>query len=321
MSAAPPITRRPVPGTKLAVSAIALSVDLPAIASQSSEEQVVALLRRARAGGVTTFDLGGGRLARRTERVLARAFPNEDPELVVILRRSVPLLLEEGTDGRGDPAGSDLSNRLERSLEESADRLRPQKVGLLEWLHDGDSTAPDDPPLAALDALRATGLIGGRVAPLRGEVSLATLDRAAPSGRPGVFSGAFSLLETRGLSALSERAARDPTGFFARDPLGSGRLDGSRFARTAADRRPDVGPSTVRDLQREFDPVLRLGFLTEGRRRTLPQASVGFVLRWPWVCSALVPLPPPERLEEILAAERAPPVTDAEAERVLALVP
>jgi aryl-alcohol dehydrogenase-like predicted oxidoreductase len=74
----------------------------------------------------------------------------------------------------------------------------------------------------------------------------------------------------------------------------------------------------LRQLHRDFDPVLRLGFLTDSRERTLAQASLQFLFHWPWVASVLVPLPSPERLEEFLAASSRPPLTDEEVDRALA---
>jgi aryl-alcohol dehydrogenase-like predicted oxidoreductase len=149
--------------------------------------------------------------------------------------------------------------------------------------------------------------------------SLLAVDPTVPADRPALLSGSFSLLELGLLSPLAERSTQGPIGFFARDPLGSGRLDGSRFDRSLANRRPEAGPVDVGVLRREFAPVLELDFLTEGGRRTLAQASLGFVLRWPWTCATIVPLPSPERLNDLLAADQAPAITDAEADRVLAL--
>jgi aryl-alcohol dehydrogenase-like predicted oxidoreductase len=132
-----------------------------------------------------------------------------------------------------------------------------------------------------------------------------------------LYFGSLSPLDRGLLDLLTENAMRTRLGFFAHDPLSRGKLDGTRFARSIADRRPDTPPSSIRELQREFDPVLGLGFLTAEGRRTLAQGTLQFVLRWPWVCSALVPLPAPERLDELVRTESVPPLSDAEVERLL----
>jgi aryl-alcohol dehydrogenase-like predicted oxidoreductase len=79
---------------------------------------------------------------------------------------------------------------------------------------------------------------------------------------------------------------------------------------------PEARPADMRRLRREFEPVLRLGFLTEGGRRTLAQAALRFVLRWPWVVTCVIPLPPPERFEEILGFGSAPEISDEELARL-----
>jgi aryl-alcohol dehydrogenase-like predicted oxidoreductase len=315
------VSRRAVTGTSLATSSIAFTVDPPPLATPSADRRTVALLQGARARGVTTFDVAGARHARRAEHLLSTAFPADDPDLVVLLGRSVSILSQERGDSRSVAETGDLESRLRASIEESAERLHPQKVGLVEWDHTSDPPSATPPVAEALTRLRTTGVVKGWVLAIPPDGSLSTTESEVTAGGPGLFSGTLSALETRLLFPMADRAAQNPTGFFARGPFGSGRLDGSRFDRSLADRPPGFGPSPLRELQREFDPVLRLGFLTEGRRRTLAQASLGFVLRSPWVCSVVVPLPLPERLDELLAAEQAPPFSDEEAQRVLKLAP
>ena len=313
------VSRRPIPGSTLSASSIAFALEPPRVAPPSADDRTVALLRRARAHGVTTFDVAAGPSSRRAERLLSRAFPTDDPELFAILHRSVSDLANEGS-GRAPPGGNGaLEGRLRESVAASGERLRPLKVGLLQWEPDPTSTPESDTAFQVLENLRGAGAFSGWVQYVPRNDTPSPAGDAAAAGRPRLYSGALSPLETRLVLPLAGLATRGPTGFFARDPFGSGRLDGSRFARSFADRRPDVGPIRLRELRREFDPVLRLGFLTADRRRTLAQASLGFVLRFPWVCAAIVPLPPPERLEEMVGAERAPPISDAEADQVLAL--
>src|SRR5580658_272563 len=313
------VSRRPIPGTRLISSTIAFAVEPPSLATPVADQRTVALLQRARSRGVTTFMVAGGRRSRRAERLLSLAFPSEDPELVIAVGRSVAVLAEEGSDSPADTATGDLEDRLRSSLRESGERLAPLKVGLLEWESDRSSNRSGPADSEILERLRAEGAFEGWLLSLPPDASYAAIDRSRVADRPSLLSGAFSVLETGLFASLRESFAQAPIGFFAKDPLGTGRLDGSRFARSLSDRRPDAGPLDVRELQREFDPVLRLGFLTEGRRRTLAQGAIGFVLHWPWVCAAVVPLPAPERLDELLSHEGAPPVSDDEADRVLAL--
>ena len=302
-----PIPRRPLPGTELTLSEIALEVVPPAFVSPAGEERTIALLRRARAAGVTAFEIPDGATGRHAERLFTRAFDRSDSSPLAILRRS-PASLESalGTASKGDSAAV----RLRSSLRDVRRRLGTSTELMVHWA-DEPAVAYAVPELPdELDRAQAEGDIDGWVRALG-----STNPEAVPSWKdpsPRSFSGAVSLLDTRLVPSIEARASRSPTGFLALDPLASGRLDGSRFARTVADRRPDDGPVTVRELRKEFDPVLRLGFLTTGKQRTLAQASIRFVLDVPGVSAVLLPLPSPERFDELIRSGTTPSLTDRE---------
>ncbi len=305
------VSRRREAGGPLSFSAIGVSLEAERVPTPDDLRNLVARLRAARARGVTTFDLPEGPASERLERAIAAAFPVEDPDLVLIAQRSTPGLERES--GRR-PARSPVvaGSLIERSLAASDRRLAPQRVRVIDWVPtDGD----DEPAVRrSLDDARTPGGVsevfwridpGGRIPSTSGD-------------RPGVahLSGSLSLLDRRLLRTLEPRAAGEALAFLARDPLGAGRLDGSRLAEAGLPRRPDAAPARVRELEQEFAPVLSLGYLTQGRGRTLAQASLQYVLRRPWVLSALVPLPAPERLAEILGAEGTPALTDDEMARI-----
>ncbi len=297
----------------MTASVLGLELDGPTLGPPTNDDRNLALLRAARSAGVTTWAIAEGAAGARAERLISAALPAPDPELVVIARRSIRHLASG--EARGAAAGSDLEARLRSSLEESNGRLSPHSVGLLEWRDD-----PADPPetetAGALDRLRSGGSIHDWLTSVPNAVeqwSNATDERV----RPTLVVGPLSLLDRSAVAPLRARAGRHPVGLFVRNPLADGRLDGSRFERPLADRGPGVPPPTVRELHREFDSVLALGFLSEGRRRTLAQSSLQFAAHWPWVCSILVPLPRPERLRELLEAETRPPLSDDEVARVL----
>ncbi len=311
MSAAT-ISRRPVPGTGRTVSAIGIVLDAALLRSPDAAEGLPRLLRRARSGGVTTLELPSGAGTEVLERAIATAFPEPDPELTILSERS-----SEGPPASAPGAGaargrsSAPTGSIRDALEGSDRRLRPQRIHLVDWVaREGDA-----PSLAAeLAALRADATVEGIVrrvgpsTPASGE---------APSDRTGnLWSAELSLLDDRRVRRLDALAQRPDFGLFARDPFDAGRLDGRRLTDTVGPRRPGSGPVRLRELEQEFAPVLALGYLTEGRRRTLTQAAIQYALGWPGVCCVLVPLPPPERLDEVLAAESTPPLSEEELARL-----
>lgn len=314
----PPMERRPVPGTRLRTSPLAVRLDASPTAFPEPDEAVVARIARVRRGGITTFEVGTGPHSARVERWLARAFPSEDEDLAILADRSSEGLAQEEGAAHPPATNDTLERLLRRSISASASRLSPHAIDLLVWHSRPEDPDGDARAHRALEQLRTEGVVQGwihRIGPAD-RLPPTSESRAAP---PPLYAGPLSVLDHRLLGALEERSARTPFGFFADDPLGRGRLDGSEFGRSLAERAPGEPPRTVAELQREFDPVLRLAFLTGGSRRTLAQASLRFALHWPWVCSAIVPLPPPERLAELERWAVVPELSDEEIARIAAL--
>lgn len=305
---------RSVPGTRIQTSAVGVRIDAARLGPPGSDAHVAPLIARLRGLGITTFELGAGSGALRAERLLATALPAADEDLVILARRSLSDLSRER---RRAPSG-DLVASLRESLEASASRLAPHRVRLVIWhpTADGGSGVPEVAP--ALEQLRSEGVIDGWVRQVPRAASLPSEPYSATQPSP-LFAGRLSLLEHDLLPTLADRASHGGIGYFADDPYGQGRLDGTRLPAGLGDRPAGSGPPSLSELQREFDPVLRLGFLTGQSRRTLSQAALRFATHWPWVCSALVPLPRPERLAELEQFEATPDLTDAEISRVLAL--
>lgn len=273
---------------------------------------MVALLQRARQFGVTSFDVAAASNPERAERLLARAFPEGDPAIVALVGRSLDSLSRERTAEGEATSAPDVAAALGVSIERSQRRLAPVPIGVVEWVPGTDEDSPSPPPVA-LD----------RLSPPEGPkplwaLRLSSRDVSPPEtrGELSLLSGPFSILDPD-LGSWFEIAGTSPKAFLiARDPFSEGRLDGSRFASRTALAGPMAPPVDVRRLHEEFDPVLKLGFLTAGHRRTLAQAALRFVLHWPWVASAVVPLPEPERFEEVLGFGSTPPISTDELERI-----
>ncbi len=304
--AAPSISTRPIPGTRRSASSIGFLLDAGHLRSVGGVDRLVALLRRARALGVTTFELPSGAGADALERAVATAFPDPDPSLTILSERSSDDL--SGRRPAGDPASG---GPIATALVDSHRRMRPHSIHLIDWVAREEDDPADLAELSRLVADRKVDAVVHR---------LGAPSRAEPTPGPGaLWSAPVSLLDDRAERRLAGLAETASIGVFARDPLDGGRLDGRRLTDAVGTRRPDAGPVRLRELEQEFAPVLALGFLTEGHRRTLAQAAIRYALRWPWVCSVLVPLPAPERLAEILSAESVPPISDQELERLAAV--
>lgn len=310
------VSRRPVAGTARDSSVLGLYLGGPLGPGPSGLEQMVALLRAARRRGISSYDLGSGPAAAAAERAISRAFPESDREILVLGRRSLHSLSGESRSGPGASNPRELGERLRESILESSTRLRPHRVDLVRW---SDAGAPRETSELARSTLRelvADRVILGWVEELDGAMLPAGPLDGKAAATP-LVAGRLSLLETRLVPILEERSHREPVGFFADDPLAGGRLDGSRFRPDPLGAGPGVAPVRLSELERDARPVLSRAFLTAGTGRTLAQAAVQFATRWPWVTAALLPLPSPERLEELVGSGSVPPLDDTEVERIV----
>jgi len=268
---------------------------------------IVARLRRARAEGVTSFDLVEAADPALARSLLARAFPEGDSAVVVI----APF------ESRHDPApGSRApSSRIPAPALAVGEDLAPRRSGAPEFATVYESTRGG----GMTTGMPARSDRAGRSPPGRPEILRCdSVDDLAgvPTAPSQVWvSGSHSLLEPGLLEAASLRLGGGRLRWLGRDPFAGGRLDGSRFL-SAGSMSAGVPVRTVRELESEFAPVARFGFLALPRRRTLAQAALWYALDRPEVVSVCLPLPPPERWEELLGFSRSPPLTEVERERI-----
>jgi aryl-alcohol dehydrogenase-like predicted oxidoreductase len=310
MAEGPIVERRRIPGTTTDASLLGITIDPASIGSPAMDRGLLASLRRARERGITTFDLVHSGSLGRAERLIAAAFPDPDPALLFLLGRSWSLPRDpRWSVGETSGEPTDLVRDLEGTLPAEVRRFNRHGSVMVDF--DAGNAPPERVREAAriLDHHRNEGLIAGWSRHQRSDVAGSFADSLEA---PPALSVELSLLDHSVLGPLIDRAARGPLGVLVRDPFSGGRLDGTRFTATLGERGPRSVPPDVRSLYAEFDPVLRLGFLTRGHRRTLAQAALLFLFRWPWVATVLIPLPRPERWEEIVGASRAAPLDSSE---------
>jgi len=310
----PTIERRLVGGRSYGFSALSLDLAPVPVASAHDRGVAVAQLHRARAVGVTTFDLVNARDPPVLERLLSEAFPSDDPGLVTILG---VLGSGRGPASRSAPERPPVTREsafaaLRTSLVESLERLGRNRRVVVDW-RPRRGSLPSEAVVPDLLRLRDEGVILDVAVGIDPSLPGST---AGAEDASGLASVVLSLLDTDALGGAKQTVAPPPY-WIARDVFAGGRLDGSALQGFAARPGPGAGPHGIRDLQEAFEPVLRFGFLTEKRRRTMAQAALRFVLGWPWVVTASVPMPSPERFEEILGYAASPPLERAELARVL----
>jgi aryl-alcohol dehydrogenase-like predicted oxidoreductase len=294
--------RPPYPGAPVEFSSLALTVN--PTGRTREEENTVGLLRRALALGVTTFDTVDSADPSVAEALLARAFPEPDPRIVVLTspprsRDGGPAPPPLAPRARGDPrpgGGASAAPGFLRvyELDEGSDGPGRQRTPSVE------------------------GLAGARgPVAVRCRSTEAVL-RAASRPPPRLLAGAYSVLDPRLLGAAEKGLGADGFSWIARDAFAGGRLDGSRFASGPASPRPGA-PRSLRELADEFGPVSRLGFLALPRRRTLAQAALHFVTETPRVATTVIPLPSPERWAEIVGFRASPTLEPDERARIKGL--
>ncbi|HKS59337.1 MAG TPA: aldo/keto reductase [Thermoplasmata archaeon] len=168
-----------------------------------------------------------------------------------------------------------------------------------------------------LDSARAEDRIGcwGVFLP-RGSEAAGLAASAADSGAQ-VGNILFNLIE-RDEFERAQREGRHRLSWVVRDPHAAGRLDGAFLRQSSLAERPGIGslPPSVSRWGREYQEVVRLGFLTEGRHRTLGQAALQYVLAFPDVASVTPRLSGGGSPEEWRGALAAAPLSETELARV-----
>lgn len=292
------LARRNVPDTPLEVSVLGWSVDPAGRAGPVAERSRVELLRRAYHDGVNLFATIESPQPEIAERLLALAFPAPAPDLVVV----VPY-----------PGLRASAGELERAVE----RLRTRFGTATRLVVEADVArlTEDQRPstLETLESLRQAQRIAAWA--VRSPAGTRAPDRTL-GARPALESVAASLLSPGPLSTAAGPESGAGSAYLVRDPFAEGRLDGTRFAPDLAHRPPAGGPWNLRMLHREFEPVLRLGFLTRERHRTLAQAAIRYLLDRPGVVSVLLPEPRADRWEEYREGPRVPELSHEELRRL-----
>lgn len=314
------IGRRPIAGIGIETSVLGLEINPVPTALLEQDKMTTAWIRRSLGWGVSTLDLGRLQSPQRVIRLVRAALAGIDARVLLIVGFS-PGSAHSGPSGPtlrdvGRPASGVREEK--ESLLETIRSLRPAGSVLVDWDPGGELPSPTDPTAVWLDDLVREGTIIGWS--LRRGFRVANLGGEPREGWKTPVSVELSLLQPAILGSLDRQFAGRPGSALVRNPFASGRLDGSRISRANDWPAPSARPVDLGALHAEFDPVLRLAPLTRNRRRTLAQASIQYLLRWPWVATVILPLTSIEHRDEIQGAFLAPELETSELER-LGLLP
>jgi hypothetical protein len=260
----------PVPAPMAGQPPARLGVLLPDPAGVPDAElppRLRALLRLARSQEIFLIHTGDGPGAPRTERALWPLLEPPGPWAVVVARP-----MGAGTPAAPRPEGAD-----ERWLRVSVELTPP--------------TSPDArlpaPAVASGDLSAPSGNAPWGVAATRPE-DLTRIRRQLRDLRPAWVRMPFHLLNAPLVGPLVDGLRSDGIRLVADDPFAGGLLDGGWLSGS-----PLEAPGPPRDLdwaatRQRLAPVAALGYLTEGRGRTLPAVALSYLRGRPGVEAVLL---------------------------------
>lgn len=288
-----------------------------------SDQDAITLLRQAYDRGVTFFDTADTYGNGRGETLLAQAFPAGDRDDIVIGTKF-------GYDWQARPPGRQAGHReaphrfdvpfLEAALEGSLRRLATDRIDLWQLHNVRMEHLRRDEVWTFLDRVkregkvRAVGVALGPAIGWREEGVYALTDR--PVDVVHMIYNALELDPGRDLIAAARGTGRS---LLVRVPHSSGMLEGRYDHDTTFSERDHRRHRPKEWLTGGLQKIEQLSFLREGRRATLAQAALRFVLHDPAVASALPNIYHLAQIEEFVGASDCDDLTAEDVSRIEAL--
>ena len=287
-----------------------------------TEEQAVALMRKAFDLGVTLYDAADTYGNGLSEELIAKAFRHQRDQIVIATKIGYDFV-HHGNERRGQrEIPQDFSpDALIRATEAALKRLQTDRIDLLQLHNIRMEQVGDDSIWETLEKLRDRGWIRFYGIALGPAIGWMYEGINCVKKRPVTsVQHIYNMLEQHPGASIQDaaiEAVRD-TMFLIRVPHSSGMLEGrytieTRFA--PSDHRSHR-PRTW--LVNGVKKVEQLRFL-ESPSRTLGQAALLWLLRDQRVASVLPNIYDEKQLSEFAATPDAPQLTDAEMEKVGAL--
>ena len=313
---------RPLAGTDLRVSEVGFGVWTVSAGwwGEYSDEQAIALIRRAFDLGITFFDTADTYGDGRGETLLAEALGTERDRIVIGTKFGYDPTGQTGERGQRELPHNWSPSFVRAACEASLRRLGTDSIDCWQ-LHNPKMDAIENDELwQTLAALRQEGKIrsfgvalGPRIG-WRDEGLLALRERRVP-----VTQIIHNLLEQEPGNDLIAAAHEAGASILVRVPHSSGLLEGHFTAETTfapGDHRRHRSREWLVDGVRKIE---QLRFLEAGGARTLGQAALQWLLAEPLVTSTLPNIYDADQLAEFAAAPESPPLTATELQRCTAL--
>ena len=291
----------------------------------TDEAAGVRLLQQAYDLGITFFDTADTYGNGLGETILAKALGQVRSRITIGTKFGYDFYHHSARRGHEELPHDWRPEYVRFALEQSLQRLQTDRVDLYQLHNPRLEAMQRDDLFAALEDLKREGKIrayGPALGPAIAERQIEEGAYAIERRQADVVYIIYNLLEQmlgQPLFPLSRRRRRS---ILVRVPHASGLLDGTVKPETVFsqdDHRFHRVSTEERKQQWQVDglkKVHQLGFLWEGRGRTLGQAALQFILAEPSVASVLPNLYSDLLLQEFAAAPDLPPLTAEELARV-----
>jgi aryl-alcohol dehydrogenase-like predicted oxidoreductase len=309
---------RPLAGTGLQVSEVGFGVWTVSAGwwGEYTDEQAIALIRRALDLGITFFDTADTYGDGRGETLLAAALAGRREEVVIATKFGYDASRQEGPRGQRELPHDWSPAFVRRACIASLRRLGTDRIDCWQLHNPRMDAIERDDLWQTLDDLRREGLIrayGVALGPRIGwrEEGL----RALRERRVPVIQIIHNLLEQEPGADLIAAARETGASVLVRVPHSSGLLEGHFTEHTTfppGDHRRHRPRAWLIDGLKKVE---RLRFLEAGGRRTLGQAALRWLLAEPAVASTLPNIYDAAQLEEFARAADVPDLTAAELRR------
>ncbi len=294
----------------------------------TDEAAGIRLLRRAYDLGITFFDTADTYGNGLGETILAKALGGERAKLVIGTKFGYDFYHHTARRGHEELPQDWRPAYVRFALEESLKRLQTTHVDLYQLHNPRLDAMQRDDLFATLDALKREGKLrayGPALGPAIADRQIEEGAFAIERRRTDVVFIIYNLLEQMLGQALFPLGRQHGASFLVRVPHASGLLDGTVTPETVfaeSDHRFHRVSTDERKQQWQVDglkKVQQIGFLWDGRGRTLGQAAIQFILAEPSVASVLPNIYNEALLREFAAAADHPPLSAEDLARVQGL--